>query len=640
MRRPNSADSSLWVCWQVPETLPPVDEPVLSFLAPALHDEFVQNHTGMVVNAREASLGVRSSARDLYLVLVAKIGTVLLTDNVTFRQALTRPGAASLWWYHPVSFKDCESDPAFHWIDAVLTVREIAQKYGTKHLILVGAPWGVAQVLRSAFAVEERQTHKPYSSVWLWLKGVASRCKYAVKTLRQQGALRGTAAVPSQSFDVMFSGFWDWSVRWDDESQSLSDRYFKRLPDELKSQGTSSLGWLSWLDPNTEPGKENRRLEKVLAPLKKCKNLVLLQSFLRPVEILKAISDFRPLATFLRVRQLPAFREVFQHDGLDYYPLLSRQLLSGFLNSSVPHCELVALATQRACTLFKPKVFLSFLEHYPFARAHYEGVRQAGTCTINYAIQHASYNHDKTFICLQPTLEFKGEPDGCAVPHPEYVCAAGTLGRNLFLECGYEKERVLLTGSPRYDHILSSSAPLPSKKQAGLRGRDLNLLMVLCLEPALELEMVDAACAAARGLAGIRLLIRNHPFSRIEHLRAFAPYKHLVELRGGGLDEDVAQADLILFTYSTAAEEAFLQGKPVWQWRCLRFNGSALAEVVAIPQFGSVVSLRQALLDFRADPGSFIPGAKGRQLALERLFYRGDGHAAQRVSEAVLKSLH
>jgi surface carbohydrate biosynthesis protein (TIGR04326 family) len=431
----------------------------------------------------------------------------------------------------------------------------------------------------------------------------------------------------------VFSGFWDWSVWWDGAAQSLADRYFKCLPDEVIRQGVSSIGWFAWLDPHSKRGEEKRRLKEVLAPLSGRKDGVILQSFLRPWDILKAVGDFRPLARFLKVRKRSAFREVFQNDGIDYYPLFSQVLLRGFLDASLLHGDLVALATERACRRHRPKVALSFLEHFPHSRAHYEGVRRAGVGTVCLAVQHASYSHEKTFLFLHPSLEFRGETDGFVVPHPDYVCAMGTLGQELFLECGYPRERVFLTGSPRYDHVTDrcNAKHTPSAR----RNEKLYLLMVSTLHLELELEMIEAVCAALRDVKKFKLLFRNHPFRRIQQHPRFAEFKDQIQVTQGLLEEDLDRADLVLFTYSTVAEEAFVRGKPVWQWLPLGFNGSALAEAVRIPQFESIARLRQALQDFQAEPSRFLPIIEARKLVVKRLFFLGDGRGAARIAGVV-----
>jgi hypothetical protein len=105
-----------------------------------------------------------------------------------------------------------------------------------------------------------------------------------------------------------------------------------------------------------------------------------------------------------------------------------------------------------------------------------------------------------------------------------------------------------------------------------------------------------------------------------------------VALSTGSLDEDLAWADLVLFTYSTVAEEAVLKGLPAWQWKPVSFDASALSEAADIPRFASVAALRAALAGFT--PGQGLP--KDRDRLVEDLFFHPDGGAAGRVAAKLL----
>src|SRR5258706_14281658 len=111
--------SRLWVCWDWPPELPKESDLVLSFLSPSKEEGLRNHHAGEIMSAREASLSVRSEARATYLRIVARIGAVRLAGGSTLRQALSDENATNAWWYHPVSFKDCESDPTFDRIIAI-----------------------------------------------------------------------------------------------------------------------------------------------------------------------------------------------------------------------------------------------------------------------------------------------------------------------------------------------------------------------------------------------------------------------------------------------------------------------------------------------------------------------------------------
>ena len=57
----------------------------------------------------------------------------------------------------------------------MLTIRLVAEQYGVKRLMLVGAPQEMADVLRGIFEVEEQRSYKAGRVWWIWLRGFASR---------------------------------------------------------------------------------------------------------------------------------------------------------------------------------------------------------------------------------------------------------------------------------------------------------------------------------------------------------------------------------------------------------------------------------------------------------------------------------
>lgn len=641
MNKPHTSDSVLWVCWAKPPGFPQENIPILSFMPPGIEEKLEQEYQGSVIRARELSLKIREEARLIYLKLVASIGTISIDARHTLRKALARKGEASQWWYHPVSFKNCGEEPTFDWIIAVLTTRAVAEKFGAEKIVFVGAPKEMVAVLKSAYLVEEIDTRMPHQTWWVWIRSLALRAIYGVTLFHHWFAVLRHYNLPKCLYDFVLSSFWDWSVKYN--HQRLIDRYFGSLPDELRQQNLS-IGWFAWFDPLSEPRRDKRTLKDVLKPLRNRKDVVILQAFLNPLDIMKNLADFRPLIIFLKVRKRKAFRETFRVNGLDFWPLFAEPLLFGFANATIPHCNLLSLATRRASYHYKPKVSLTFQEHFLDARAHYDGIRRGMRDITCFTVQHASYAHEKTYLFLDPEVEFKGQPDGCAIPHPDYVCAMGILGQELFFECGYPKENVFITGSPRYDHIhqwfYNSSIDSGFQQPEG-RGENLRILIVLTLTVDLELEMVEALCAATEAMPDVQLYLRSHPFQPIGKHPRFAPYKNRVTLTKGTLEEDIAQADLILFTYSTVAEEAFILGKPVWQWLTLGYNGSALAETKTIPQFTSVRDLREALREFQIDQNRFLPTERSRQQVYEQLFFEINdaSKSAARIANMVYEVL-
>lgn len=607
----------LSVCWTTPSAAPA--GPVLSFLPPAAEEALASRAGVKLHRAREMRPEDRARAREDYLGVSALIGAAR-SGGRTLREECSDGGVSS-WWFHPVSFKDCESDPAFGRLLALRVILSAAADAGASEVETWGAPPELARVLRGRLSVVERDAPRRAPEIVWWLRAAASRAFGLGQALLDLLACGPRPAAAAKGA-VALLGYWDWSLR--EENGRLADRYFKALPDELDARGATSLR-LCWLDAAGDPARPSRG-RRAAARAAADSGVVLLQSFLDPGDALEAAFDLKPLSAYLRRRDDPAFRAAFSADGLDLFPLFEERLLRGFLDGGLPRCALILEATRRACAALAPAACVHFLEHFPHARAAFAGARAAGTRTA--AIQHASFCREKTFYFLDPALEFRGEPDGQPVPVPDLVFAMGRLSAGYFRECGYPRDRVIESGSPRYDHV---RPPSPARKREGPGARVL-------LAPALDLDaeaaLLEAAAAASSGLPAVELRLRDHPFAPLSRRPEYHAVRDRVALSTGSLDDDLSWADAVLFTYSTVAEEAVLKGVPAWQWRPVSYDASALAEAADIPRFSSVAELRAALARFR--PGDGLPSDAARARLVEDLFVAADGGAAGRVAAEIV----
>ena len=605
----------LTVCWTLPPAAP--EGPILSFLPPRAEEALALKARGPFLRARACSLAARRTALDAYLGVSAAVGASAEPGGPTLR-AECGGAAASSWWYHPSSFKACETDPAFSRLIAIYAIREAAESLGADELETWGAPREVVEVLRATSAVAERGTLPRSLRRHHLLRAAAARLSFAADALLDILAARAAGADAGRA-DVLLLGYWDWSC-WSD-GLKIVDRYFKAFPERLRARGRS-VNWLCWLDPGGDPLRPRRGRFEAARDAARL-GVVLMQAFLGPLDVLKAAADLRPLRAYLRRRRLPGFRAAFRDRGLDLFPLFEEHLLRGFAAASIPRAALVEVAARRAAARLRPRAVAHFLEHYPQARACYAGVRAGAPKALTVAVQHATFSAEKTFYFLEAAREFRGEPDGLPVPTPNLVFAMGLKSREHFLSHGYPPERVLATGSPRFDHI---RPPLPAKAWS---GNGVRLLLVPAVDLGMEAQLLEAARAAAADLPGVSLRLREHPFALLKTDAAYARARAGLARSSNSLDEDFAWADAVLFTYSTVGEEAALRGIPAWQWRPLAYDASALSETADIPRFTSVGELREALAGFRAGLG--LPDEAARRGLLERIFLSGDGGGAERA---------
>ena len=83
---------------------------------------------------------------------------------------------------------------------------------------------------------------------------------------------------------------WDWSVQFD-KDKTLKDVYFTDLPNHL-SEKNIKCARLLWVEPQHKPGSKRRSLKSVIKHVKNHPQLILVQNFLKIIDILCAFQIF------------------------------------------------------------------------------------------------------------------------------------------------------------------------------------------------------------------------------------------------------------------------------------------------------------------------------------------------------------
>lgn len=626
----NSPDGkTLLVCWDIPQNYCLSGADILSFLTLSAEASLRDSISGRFHVAREIAPSIKNEARDVYRELIAGIGATPIPESggKTFRELLRFESGGSYWWFHKVSEKDCESDRTFDDIIQLLIISHVAKTNNYSRIILVGGCTEYATVLNGAHSVIVTGAKQRYAPRVMVAKALAGRVKYAVQCLLRLVTAKRHYRHPEIEIDVALAGFWDWSVR--EEAGVLNDRYFKSLPEKLSAHG-SKVGWFLWLDPFYESSGRNRRLKDVIGTLKRHKELVLLQGFLGISDLLMAVLNLRPYLIYRKCIKHPGFRRLFRAGEMDLFPLLHPLLSFGFLNATLPNHELIFLASRRAAARYRPSKTISFLEFFLHSRAFYLGCRLGRPEVTNITIQHASYCREKTFSQLDRVREYDGYPDNLPIPSPDYLFAMGEEGRAIFIESGLPPERVVLTGSSRYEHVSAEEIRVVERY-----GNRLHLLLVTSLDVNAEMEMIEAVCLATEGISDVRLRLRNHPFARVDQHPDFPRYGTRIEVSYRSLEEDLADTDLVLFTSTTIAEESFIRGVAAWQWSSCHYNGSIFRDIGIVPSYTSVASLKESLEMLIRTTDRMKPSLVDKEIVERKCFYRADGNASKRIADFI-----
>jgi surface carbohydrate biosynthesis protein (TIGR04326 family) len=620
--------NTLHVLYELPKEISNSNSIVLSFLYPEKEQAFTKSFKGSVFIGRSEMNAVREKARLLYIDLVARIGATSC-DGKTLRQNLALPDTGNPWWYHPFTAKNCEPDPTFNRLLHIFTIVHICEQECIQKIIFHGGSHELADVFAEQYQIAKQGK---LTRDWPFpLRGLITRARYFLKFVYHTFAIKYHVKPSDIKPDIMFSGFWDWSVCLDHEKK-LKDTYFVNLPDHLKAKDLL-CAWFLWFSPFQKMGSNKQTLKSVLNSAKDHPQLILVQYFLTIIEIILAFADLRPLFRYLRYCRSNSFRSLFKEKNLDFWPLVNRQLAYHFCGTSLPYHKLVELAYRKALARYRPKLALTFQELFLQSRAIYQGGRLGSPETIHCTIQHCSYNREKTFVILDSKREYLGEPDECSIPKPDFVFSLGSLGRKIFLENGFSEKQVFLTGSPRYDHIKISK-----KTNINIvRDKHVNVLLTPTLNRQLELEMLQAVVLATIDLEYVNVFLRSHPFARMEDLPECQSLLPHLTLTKGSLEDDLDMSDLVIYTYSTVAEEAFLKGIPVWQWLPAGFDGSVIKEVTNVKSFTQVDCLRESLVEFAKNPNYFLPTHNAQQNVLDQCFYEEDGKASYRITDKILE---
>jgi surface carbohydrate biosynthesis protein (TIGR04326 family) len=625
--------SELWICFEAPAEPLPSQALALSFLR-ADDDEIMEQRWGpQYMSGRILAQEVRKDARRHYLDLIARVGATPVQGQ-TFRQALQGKGGYSRWWFLKTSEKDCvwDGDVTYTTIIRLLCVKRVADKHGIKHVRLVGGSREFAGALATFFDLasgghEARRASGVPPAELLRVMGIGllSRLACTVFYLRLWWLLGRMAPRAPEDIDVLFQAHVDWSLARGPDGR-LQDRYFTDLPGMLEAKGIK-VGWLAWCEPDSNI--RHRRLRNVVATILPHRSVILLEQYLHPRDIVLLIWNTSYLTEFLRFSRVRAFRDLFRVEGFDLFPLLRSQMLPLFSGSSVCRWELLALASERVCRSLRPNVLLTFLELFLHARAIYAGARCGAPTVKLWAAQHASYSSDKTFGFVRPDLELQGQPDGCAIPAPDGIFAMGDLARRLWLEAGFSGDRVPVTGGLRYQTVQVERRP------KSVECRPATILLIGGMNEALDIDMCAAVRSAARNLP-FRMRLRDHPHYRVSERQSFLPFREVFEISAGTAEEDLQGADLVLFTHSGMAEEAFLKGIPTWQWLWAGFNSSVFVDLHVIPSFTSIPELRRALQGFLTDPDRYRPQREAQELVMRQCFGPDPARTSEHICAKIL----
>lgn len=620
----------LWVYFDTPDRLPPSNAIVLSFMGAKTEHEFEKSMGTRFISGRLIAQKIRSQARKTYLDLVTQIPATPCVAGKTLRERLKGSNGISRWWYLRVSQKNSVgiNDP-YTPIIQLFCIKSVADEHNIKIIHILGSQKGFGDCLKIYCRVFVHKPHGLYlriQEVIALFQGMAARLYFITHYLFLLWTLNKIPVPKNMKFDVALQGYWDWSVS-PLLSGELKDKYFTDLPHLLKNKSIP-FGWIARFSPRNFKWYKKQNRANMISELKYYPEVVFIEKFLRIRDILASAINLRYLFVWFEFSRSNMFKALFIRDELNFYPLLKLYFLRGFAGNEIPYNETFCIAAERFCASTKPKAILTFLELFLESRAIYAGAKKANSEVELYAAQHASYSSDKTFGFLDKDIELDGKPDHCPMPVPDKIFAMGKLSYDIWIKNGFAANQVILTGGLRYQHIRI--------RDSRRKGDKMKIMLLSGMNEILDFDMCEAVCSATEEMQGIELWLRDHPLYKISDLKGFEKFRSKINVTTNPSPEgDLLSSDLVLFTHSSLAEEAFLMGMPVWQWLWAGFNSSTFIDIPVIPVFLSIHELKESIEQFISKPESFYPSEEIKREVLKNFFSTSPENTSKIIFEEI-----
>jgi len=233
------------------------------------------------------------------------------------------------------------------------------------------------------------------------------------------------------------------------------------------------------------------------------------------------------------------------------------------------------------------------------------------------------------------------------------VAVWGETSKEAMLKHGIPKEKIIITGSPRHDCLVSMPDAEVKAMQAKL-GVPENSAMILLASayqlnaydeysnPELLRSMKRSIFDAADRTQGICLVVKPHPVEDVRETRALAAKnKNIIFVsQKSDIRELTRICDAFVSFGSTATADALISGKlvicpvfPGWIWSDLFKN----TEAIVVPTSGAEVLDVFRLVASGAHEGVKLKLEAARQNFLANWVYRADGMSTKRIAELALQ---
>jgi len=202
----------------------------------------------------------------------------------------------------------------------------------------------------------------------------------------------------------------------------------------------------------------------------------------------------------------------------------------------------------------RPQVVVFPYENQPWERMLVLAARLRGVATVGY--QHGAG------LARLGLSYFHGKGEYEFAPIPDRIITSGPYAYDVLNDGGAPRERLIMGGSLRFEHLCRDNPPVSWPTENGL----IRILVALPIEPAWAEHLLDALRRSfpdGGRSEGLEFSIKPHPMSRMSPRSPRWP----VAISSGTLEEAIRPCALVVYTASSAGVEALALGRRVLRYR-------------------------------------------------------------------------
>ena len=299
------------------------------------------------------------------------------------------------------------------------------------------------------------------------------------------------------------------------------------------------------------------------------------------------------------------YQRIFKHEGRQLWPYLKEGLFRAIKVQAGFHLPEIVAVAKHILTDHRPAAIVSIDVADPRTRVFSILAKTLNIPTIQ--IQSG--------VVDQGVVEWKFLYD-------DIVAAQGVQARDVFISQGVPREKIIVTGNPRYDKLIGAADSdieafrerfgIPDKNRIILLASSyfLGVHEVNLAETGQILrDMKKAMFSATVSVPGISLVVKPHPLEQVDETRALVTDGSRISFADKGEDiRDLISMCDVYFTFgSTATLDGLILGKPTV---CPAFPGWMFSETFlgtgAVMSAHSKNDIIAAFSEIAADGGAGI----------------------------------